>query len=77
VEMANKFNDFYVSIADNILKDRKYDGNKTFTDYLRNSLNTSIMLYQCDELEVKSIIKSLHPKKPQAPIAYPSKYVIC
>ena len=72
MEMANKFNDFYVSIADNILKDRKYDGNKTFTDYLHSSLNNSIVLYQCDELEVKSIIKSLHPKKASGPNSIPT-----
>ena len=73
VEMANKFNDFYVSIADNILKERKYNGNKHFSDYLRNPLTNSIVFYPCDELEVKSIIKSFHPKKASGPNSIPTE----
>ena len=56
-DMANKFNNFFTSIADDILKKRKFEGNKSFRDYLSNPLPNSILLYDCDEVEIKSIIK--------------------
>ena len=41
-EMAGTFNKFFTSIADNILKERKYTGNKSFHEYLHNPLENSI-----------------------------------
>ena len=43
-EIANKFNNFYTSIADDILEKRKYSGSKSFKDYLSNPLNISMAL---------------------------------
>ena len=37
-EIANSFNKFYTSIADDILKKRKYGGKKLYADYLKNPL---------------------------------------
>ena len=75
VEIANKFNDYYVSIADNILNENKYNGDKDFTDYLHihNSPNNSMLLYLCDEVEVKNLIKSMHPKKATGPNSIPTE----
>ena len=56
-EMANNFNNFFTSIADDILKKRKFAGNKSFRDYLSNPLTHSILLYECDEVEIKSILR--------------------
>ena len=66
-DMANKFNNFFTSIADDILKKRKFEGNKSFRDYLSNPLPNSILLYDCDEVEIKSIIKSFDVKKATGP----------
>ena len=43
-EMANSFNGFFTSIADEILKKLKFEG-KSFKDYLTNSLNNSFYIY--------------------------------
>ena len=66
-QMANAFNNFFTSIADDILKKRKYEGNKSFRDYLLNPIPNSLLLYECEEIELKSIIKSLDSKKASGP----------
>ena len=66
-EMANKFNNFFTSIADDILKKRKFEGNKSFRDYLSNPLPNSILFYDCDEIEIQSIIKTFDVKKATGP----------
>ena len=71
-EIANKFNNFYTSIADSILAKRKYNGNKSFHDYLTNPLDISMALYSCDETEVKNLLTSLNPKKASGPNSIPT-----
>ena len=71
-EIANKFNNFYTSIADSILDKRKYNGNKSFKDYLNNPLDISMALYSCDETEVKNLLTSLNPKKASGPNSIPT-----
>ena len=44
-EIANTFNNYYTSIADKILNDRKYEGNKHHTDYLNNALDTTFAIF--------------------------------
>ena len=72
-KMANTFNGYFTSIADNILKKRKFEGNKSFQDYLTNPLNNSFFLYDCDEIEIKSIITSLNLNKASGPNSIPTK----
>ena len=72
-EIASKFNDFYTSIADDILQKRKYTGNKLFKDYLRDSLNISMALYECDAVEVKNLLLALNPKKATGPNSIPTQ----
>ena len=43
--IANSFNKYYASIADDILKKRKSDGNKSYMDYLDNPAHQTIALY--------------------------------
>ena len=54
-------------MATDILKKRKYEGNKSFRDYLLNPTPNSLLLYECEEIELKSIIKSLDSKKASGP----------
>ena len=42
-QIADTFNDHYTTIADNILKARKYPGNKPFTHYLKDSNPHTLM----------------------------------
>ena len=44
-EIANSFNKYFTSIADDILKKIKYEGHKSFHEYLLNSMNKSILIY--------------------------------
>lgn len=70
-DISNKFNDFYVSIADNILNNRRYGGKALFTDFLDNPMPNSMALYPCDDAEVASIIRQLDSKKASGPNSIP------
>ena len=71
-EIADKFNEFYSSIADKILSERKYNGNNSFDDFLGNPLPNSMAIYPCDFLEVKSIIRDLCSGKASGPNSIPT-----
>ena len=57
--IANSFNKFYVSIADDILKKRKYSGKKSYKEFLQNPLSNTFVLTECDPHEVALLLKSL------------------
>ena len=71
-EIANSFNDYFTSIAENILKKRKYNGNKSFKDYLKIPLANSFVLYPCDEKEIKTLIVQLKESKALGPNSIPT-----
>ena len=66
-EIANSFNQYFTSIADDILKKRKYHGHKSFRDYLLNPIGQSFFIYDCDNDEVKNIISTFQPNKGSGP----------
>jgi hypothetical protein len=70
--ISNSFNDYFTSIADDILKKRKYNGNKSFRDFLSNRLLENFAFEECDENEIKSIISSLNPNKSSGPNSIPT-----
>ena len=57
--ICNSFNDFFTNVADKILSERKYDGNKQFTEYLKNPIPNSFAFEPCDATEVKKLIDQL------------------
>ena len=71
-EIANKFNDYYTTIADNILEKRKYGGKAAFNDFLGDHVPNSMGLYPCDDVEVISIIKQLSNRKSTGPNSIPT-----
>ena len=75
VEIANRFNNFYSSVADSILEKRKYNGTKSFKDFLKadSRTNISMALYECDDVEVRNIIMMLNPKKKNGPNSIPTE----
>ena len=71
-DIADTFNDYYTSIAENILAKRKFNGHKSFKDYLKNPLNNTITLYDCSDKEIVQILLSIHPKKAVGPNSIPT-----
>ena len=74
VKIADNFNNYFTSIADEILKDRKYAGNKHFSEYLKQPLINSFMIKPTDKTEIESLISKTDPTKKQGPIVYITKY---
>ena len=72
LKIANSFNNYYTSIASNILKKRKYNGIKNHTQFLKNPLMESIALYGCDAAEIELLIGALNPRKAYGPNSIPS-----
>ena len=72
VQISNTFNDYFTSIADNLLNERKFNGNASFHDYLINPLSNSFVIYPCDEHEVKTLINQLEHSKSLGPNSIPT-----
>ena len=70
--ISNTFNDYFTTIASEILKKRKYNGNKSYRDFLANRLLETFIFDECDEIEIKSIISSLSVNKSSGPNGIPT-----
>ena len=73
LEISNSFNKYFTSIADNILKRRKFTGSKSFRDYLPDALPNSIAIHPCDEDEIELIISSFDVGKAYGPNSIPTE----
>ena len=79
-EISNTFNRYYAKVAEDILKERKYEGSKSFRDYLKDPAFNSFAIYECDPTEVENIINSFNPNKSSGPNSIPmdiSSFQIC
>ena len=63
LKICNSFNEYFISIADVILKNRKYEGNKIFYEYLKTPLSNSFVFEPCQPKEVKTLIVQLNISK--------------
>ena len=63
LKICNSFNEYFASIADVILKNRKYEGNKIFYEYLKTPLSNSFVFEPCQPKEVKTLIAQLNISK--------------
>ena len=70
-KIAESFNKYYTSVANDILNKRKYVGTDHHTDFLKNLLETTFAVYECDQSEIENIISSLNPKKVTGPNSLP------
>ena len=70
--ISNTFNDYFTSIASEILKKRKYNGSKSYQDFLANRLLENFIFEECDENEIKSIISSFDMNKSAGPNGIPT-----
>ena len=71
--ICNSFNDYFVSIADNILTKRKYNGKKLYSEYLNKPNEKTFMYIPCDADEVKLLINQLNISKASGPNGIPTK----
>jgi hypothetical protein len=71
-EITNSFNDYFTTVADKILNKRKYNGTKSFRDFLSNRLVENFVFEEISENEIKLIILSLNPKKSSGPNSIPT-----
>ena len=74
-DISNSFNKYFTSIADDILRKRKFEGNNSHLDYLPPPLQNSIALHLCDEIEIKTIIASIDTCKSYGPNSIPTEFL--
>ena len=70
--ITNSFNDYFTSIADDILKKRKYNGTNSHRNFLANRLVENFVFEECNENEVKSIISTINVSKSSGPNSIPT-----
>ena len=69
--VSDSFNNYFVSIADNIRKDIPF-ASKHFSSFLKNPVANSIFLSPTDSIEVMDCISSLNLNKSTGPFSIPS-----
>ena len=59
VEIANKFNDYFINIGPNLAKKIKSDNNDTFEKYLYGSYQSSLFLNVITEIELETELENM------------------
>ena len=72
IAISNSFNDYFTSIADKILAARKYEGKKSYRDFLATRLTENFIFKEVEETEIKTIISSLCKSKSSGPNSIPT-----
>ena len=67
LKICNSFNYYFSNIADDVLKKRKYGGNKIFQEFLKTPLPNSFVFEPCNPMEVKELITQLNLTKVTGP----------
>ena len=71
-QISNSFNDYFTSIADDILAKHKYNGTQSFRDFLSNRLLENFVFAECTENEIETTISSLNLHKSSGPHSIPT-----
>ena len=69
-DIANKFNNYFVSIAETTKKNIKHS-HKHFSDYLSNETSNTTLLQPTDKEAIANIISSLNSNKTSGPNSIP------
>ena len=69
-DIANKFNEYFASIAETAEKSIKYS-HKHFSDYFSNETSSTIFLQPTDKEEIANITSSLNSSKASGPNSIP------
>jgi len=72
-EIANTFNSHYASVANKILKKRKYPGKKQFQAYLKNPNSKTFMINPTTPAEVEKAISEIDTSKSTGPNSIPNQ----
>ena len=72
-DIAENFNSYFSTIASTILEERKYEGNKSFKDFLQSPLLNSLVFDLADEMEVLAIICNIKKNKATGPNSIPTQ----
>ena len=72
-EMANKFNEYFCSIAEQ-LQGRIYHGNHDFSKYLTECNDHNFFIKSTSKQEILNIINKIDVNKQMGPIAFQMKF---
>ena len=74
IDISNQFNNYFSGIAESILDERRYHGNKTFTEFLKDPLHkaTNEDFHPTNEKEVIDLISQLNVNKSTGPNGIPT-----
>ena len=72
-KIANSFNTYFSTIADDLLSKKKYNGNKTYAEYLKRPLSNSFVFRPCDKIEIELLISEININKSTGPNGIPTK----
>ena len=72
VLISNSFNEYFTSVADNILSKRKYQGSKSFRDFLSNRLLENFVFEECTIENIRDIIRAMNAGKSSGPNSIPT-----
>ena len=73
IDICNNFNDYFSTIAENILTSSKHPILSSFDKYLTNSPENSFVFEPCDPSEVNLLINQLNHSKSSGPNGIPTK----
>ena len=73
--IANTFNNYYAQVAEDLIKKRRYKGNKHFSHYLKDQVQKSFMMQPTTPQEVDDIIMNMDPSKKTGPYSIPPKII--
>ena len=71
-EIANAFNSHYSTVADKILNQRKYQGNKSFYHYLKDPNTKTFMIKPTTTQEIEDTISNIDTSKSTGPNSIPN-----
>jgi hypothetical protein len=74
-QIPDTFNNYFSSVASDILKSRKYTGNKHFSHYLKAANINTFLIKITDQIEIESIIALFNIHKSVGPYSIPNKVI--
>ena len=72
-DISNSFNDYFTSIADEILRKRQYNGKKSYEDFLPERTQDEFKFEDFSDKEISQIISSLKSGKSYGPNSIPTQ----
>ena len=74
-QIPDAFNNYFSTVASQILKSRKYTGNKHFSQYLKTANINTFLIKKTDQIEIESIISLFNTQKSVGPNSIPNQVI--